>query len=623
VTENADEPAVDVDAFYDALEDRTRPVVTATEVARVADCSQAAAVEALEGLVADGRIERLNVDSDPVVWFPTDYRETAARERVSVFPDRREIVADQPVQFTRAQLSQFARLEETNREGAYRYTVREQDVWSAPAETLADLLTTVRSALGGRYEALEEWIEDQWERAHRFRLRTHEDGYVVLEAESADLLGNVAEQHLDDGLVRARIDDETAWVDADRTAEIKRTLYDAGYPVQDHRELETGDDLPVELELSLRPYQADWVARFADANSGVLVGPPGSGKTVAALGVMADVEGETLILVPSRELAGQWRERILADTTLTADQVGEYHGGVKEIRPVTIATYQTAGMDRHRSLFDSRKWGLIVYDECQRIPSPVSRRSADLQTKHRLGLTATPIREDDLEEQIYTLVGPPIGTDWEALFEAGYVAEPEVELRYLPWASETHKNEYGASEGREKRQLAATNPAKSQEIAALLREHPGSKAIVFVEYLDQGEAIAEALGVPFISGETPHARRSRLFDRFRSGALDTVVVSRVGDEGIDLPDAEVAVAASGLGGSRRQGAQRAGRTMRPVGKARMYVLATLGTREEEFARQRTRHLAARGVRVREGEPSAFDGERVAGRAPAAGTDAEE
>jgi DNA excision repair protein ERCC-3 len=624
VTENGtEEPAVDVDAFYDALEDRTRPVVTATEVARVADCSQAAAVEALEGLVADGRIERLNVDSDPVVWFPTDYRETAARERVSVFPDRREIVADQPVQFTRAQLSQFARLEETNREGAYRYTVREQDVWSAPAETLADLLTTVRSALGGRYEALEEWIEDQWERAHRFRLRTHEDGYVVLEAESADLLGNVAEQHLDDGLVRARIDDETAWVDADRTAEIKRTLYEAGYPVQDHRELETGDDLPVELELSLRPYQADWVARFADANSGVLVGPPGSGKTVAALGVMDDVEGETLILVPSRELAGQWRERILADTTLTADQVGEYHGGVKEIRPVTIATYQTAGMDRHRSLFDSRKWGLIVYDECQRIPSPVSRRSADLQTKHRLGLTATPIREDDLEEQIYTLVGPPIGTDWEALFEAGYVAEPEVELRYLPWASETHKNEYGASEGREKRQLAATNPAKSQEIAALLREHPGSKAIVFVEYLDQGESIAEALGVPFISGETPHARRSRLFDRFRSGALDTVVVSRVGDEGIDLPDAEVAVAASGLGGSRRQGAQRAGRTMRPVGKARMYVLATLGTREEEFARQRTRHLAARGVRVREGEPSAFDGERVAGRAPAAGTDAEE
>ena len=1100
-----DETPVDVDAFYDALEDRTRPVVTASEVARAVDCSQSRAVEGLSALAEAGRIERLAVEADPVVWFPADYRETAARERLTVFPNRREIIADGPTQFTRARLSQFARLENTNREGGYRYVVREQDIWGAPADTVEDLLTTVRSALGGRYEGLEEWVESQWDRAHKFRLRTHEDGYVVLEATSADLLGNVAERHLEDGLVRARIDDETAWVDAERTAELKRTLYEAGYPVRDRRDLETGDPLDVDLDPELRPYQADWVARFADAKSGVLVGPPGSGKTVAAMGVMADVGGETLVLVPSRELAGQWRERVLADTTLSPEEVGEYHGGEKTVRPVTIATYRIAGMDRHRSLFDSRKWGLIVYDECQRVPSPVSRRSADLQTKHRLGLSvagdtmlpvrrdgevtvepiedlateslgdevgeaavegaetlsvtsegeviwskidavmrhrnnektyriraqngrevtvtedhslivfdaenakiadkppgdigdsdyllqpdsipteagneqvdllelvddgylllneetpesefdplyeegigtnnnrynwktqnslpidvaeeididrryikgiyvwkrtqyvvplvnvediarliglfvadgclgdgrvefyaadgpekseveefktlirsvapdanvttvqngencvtvrvsgplaevlrnlglsngareksvpplvlsnpqayepfiegvvlgdghrqkrerdkeivtvstssdrlaqglnfvlsslgyvggnyrrssdfegrdgwndvvsnnlvrfnpknrektprnsmvpfseplrqaydsvtrlppekrahgadggaiesglehrsrlnaeeletlldrsnadignwirdtdvamltvdtieeadgdeyvydistaeenflgnhlfchnsATPIREDDLEDRIYTLIGPPIGTDWEALFDAGYVAEPEVEIRYLPWASETHKNEYGVSEGHEKRQLAATNPAKIREIEAILRDNPGSKAIVFVEFLEQGEAVAEALGAPFISGETPHARRSRLFDRFRSGELDTVVVSRVGDEGIDLPDAEVAVAASGLGGSRRQGAQRAGRTMRPVGKARMYVLATRGTREEEFARNRTQHLAARGVRVREADPVTFGGGRVAGAA---------
>jgi DNA excision repair protein ERCC-3 len=606
-----DETPVDVDAFYDALEDRTRPVVTASEVARAVDCSQSRAVEGLSALAEAGRIERLAVEADPVVWFPADYRETAARERLTVFPNRREIIADRPTQFTRARLSQFARLEDTNREGGYRYVVREQDVWGAPADTVEDLLTTVRSALGGRYEGLEEWVESQWDRAHKFRLRTHEDGYVVLEATSADLLGNVAERHLEDGLVRARVDDETAWVDAERTAELKRTLYEAGYPVRDRRDLETGDPLEVGLDLELRPYQADWVARFADAKSGVLVGPPGSGKTVAAVGIMADIGGETLVLVPSRELAGQWRERVLADTTLSPEEVGEYHGGEKTVRPVTIATYRIAGMDRHRSLFDSRKWGLIVYDECQRVPSPVSRRSADLQTRHRLGLSGSPVRGDDLEDRIYTLIGPPIGTDWEALFDAGYVAEPEVEIRYLPWASETHKNEYGVSEGHEKRQLAATNPAKIQEVEAILRDNPGSKAIVFVEFLEQGEAVAEALGVPFISGETPHARRSRLFDRFRSGELDTVVVSRVGDEGIDLPDAEVAVAASGLGGSRRQGAQRAGRTMRPVGKARMYVLATRGTREEEFARQRTQHLAARGVRVREADPVTFGGGRVA------------
>lgn len=603
---------VDIDDFYDALEDRTRPVVTASEVARVADCTQAEAVEALQSLADAGRVERLDVERDPVVWFPTDYRETADRERITVFPKRREIVADQPTQFTRAQLSQFAHLSETNREGAYVYAVREQDVWSAPHETLDELRTTMRSALDGRYEALEEWVEGQWERAHKFRLVTHEDGYVVLEAQSADLLGNVAEQHLADDVLRARIGDETAWVADDRTAELKRTLYEAGYPVQDQRDLDTGDDLDVEIRPELRPYQADWVARFADAKSGVLVGPPGSGKTVAALGIVADVGGETLILVPSRDLAAQWHDNVLEHTTLEPDQVGEYHGGSKEVRPVTIATYQTAGMDRHRMLFDSRKWGLIVYDECQHVPAPVSRRSADLQTKHRLGLSATPIREDDKEREIYTLIGPPIGTDWNALFDAGYVAEPEVEIRYLPWASEMARNEYGASEGHEKRQLAATNPAKEQEIAAIIRENPGSKTIVFVEFIEQGDAIANALGVPFISGETPHAHRSRLFDEFRTGSLDTIVVSRVGDEGIDLPDTEVAIAASGLGGSRRQGAQRAGRTMRPVGRARMYVLATRGTREEDFARQRTQHLAARGVRVREAEPVAFGQTRVVG-----------
>ena len=618
-TDEGDAPAetpVDVDAFYDALEDRRRPVVTASEVARLADCSQAEAVDGLEQLASAGRVERLDVEADPVVWFPSDYRETAARERLTVFPRRREIVADRPSQFTRAQLSQFAHLADTNREEGYRYEVREQDVWSAPFESLDALRTTMRSALGGRYDALEEWVEGQWERAHRFRLTTHEDGYVVLEAQSADLLGNVAEQHLDDGVLRARIGDATAWVAEDRTAEVKRTLYEAGYPVQDHRVLERGEPLPIELTTELRPYQADWVARFADARSGVLVGPPGSGKTIAALGIVADVGGETLVLVPSRELARQWRENVLEHTDLAPEQVGEYHGGEKEIRPLTIATYQTAGMDRHRMLFDSREWGLIVYDECQHVPAPVSRRSADLQTRHRLGLSATPIREDDREREIFTLIGRPIGTDWEALFDAGYVAEPEVEIRYLPWASETHRNEYGASVGGEKRQLAASNPAKVREIEAILHAHRGSKAIIFVEFLEQGEAIAEALDVPFVSGETPHARRSRLFDRFRSGPLDTIVVSRIGDEGIDLPDAEVAIAASGLGGSRRQGAQRAGRTMRPVGKSRMYVLATRGTREEDFARQRTRHLAARGVRVRETQPLAFGDGRgeVEGRA---------
>ena len=609
--ETADEPsdpgAVDIDmrAFYDALDARDRPVLCAADLAETAGRSAEIAAEALGRLAADGPIGRLDVADEDAVWFPK--RPFDADERITVFEKRREIVVDEPTQYTRALLTQFAHLEDTNREGGYIYTVREEDIWNAPYDTLSELTATIRSALGGRYEALEEWVEGQWERAHKFRLRTHEDGYVVLEAKSADLLGNIAEPRLADDVLRAKIGDETAWVAEDRTAELKRTLYEAGYPVQDHRDLETGDDLRFELEPELRPYQADWIARFSDAGSGVLVGPPGSGKTIAALGVMADVGGETLVLVPSRELAGQWHEAILEHTTLSPEQVGEYHGGQKDIRPVTIATYRIAGMDRHRMLFDSRKWGLIVFDEVHHIPSPVHRRSVGLQTKHRLGLTATPVRETDDQEEIYTLVGPPVGTDWEALFEAGYVAEPEVEIRFLPWASESHREEYAASDGHGRRQAAATNPAKIREISAILHRNRGSKAIIFVEYIDQGNAIAEALTAPFISGETPHARRSRLFDRFKRGTVDTIVVSRVGDEGIDLPDAEVAIAASGLGGSRRQGAQRAGRTMRPVGKARMYVLATQGTEEEDFARKRTKHLAARGIRVRETEPVAFAG----------------
>ncbi|MFO7925854.1 DEAD/DEAH box helicase [Natronomonas sp.] len=591
-----------LNAFYDALESRRRPVVLATEVAAVADASVDVAAD-LEELAAQELIGRLDVAEESTVWFPKDT--TSADERITVFEKRREIVVDRPAQYTRALLTQFAHLADTNREGGYIYMVREEDVWNAPYETLTELLATVRSALGGRYEALEEWIGGQWERAHKFRLVTHEDGYVVLEAQSADLLGNIAEPRLGDGVLRARIGDATAWVADDRTAELKRTLYEAGYPVQDHRDLETGDDLPFELRPELRSYQADWVDRFTSSGSGVLVGPPGSGKTIAALGIMSEIEGETLVLVPSRELAGQWHDAIAEHTTLSPELVGEYHGGSKEIRPVTIATYQTAGMDRHRMLFDARKWGLIIFDEVHHIPSPIHRRSASLQAKHRLGLTATPVRETDDQEEIYTLIGPPIGTDWEALFEAGYVAEPEVEIRLLPWGSESHRTEYAASDGHGRRQLSATNPAKLSEISAILHENRDSKAIVFVEYIDQGNAISEALDVPFISGETPHARRSRLFDQFRRGELDTIVVSRVGDEGIDLPDAEIAIAASGLGGSRRQGAQRAGRTMRPVGKARMCVLATRGTEEEDFARNRTKHLAARGVRVREAEPVAF------------------
>ncbi|WP_435181865.1 DEAD/DEAH box helicase [Halorussus sp. AFM4] len=604
-----DADAVDVEDFHDAVEQYGRPVVTAEEVARALDRSQAETDDALAGLSEGRGVERLDVSNDPVVWYPTDWGKLADRERVVVFPKRRELVVDQPTQFTRAQLSQFAHLVDTTRDGGYMYEIRQEDVWAAPFDDFEGLLGTVRDVLPDRSPHLEEWIESQWKRARQFVLRTHEDGYVVLEAASEDLMGNVARQKLDESHLRAPISDTESWVAEESVAAVKRVLYEAGYPVRDERDLETGEELDVELRLDLRDYQREWVNEFVRSKSGVLVGPPGSGKTVAGMGAIEAVGGETLILVPGRELASQWHDELLAHTTLTPDQIGEYHGGTKDVRPVTIATYQTAGMDRHRQLFDSREWGLIVYDEVHHVPSKVFRRSADLQSKHRLGLSATPVREDEKEEEIFTLIGPPIGTDWDALFEAGYVQEPEVQIRYVPWDDETYRHEYGSAEGHEKRQIAASNPAKLDEIRHLRAEHPHAKALIFVEYLDQGEQLAEALDVPFISGEMRHARRQHLLQEFKSGDRDTLVVSRVGDEGIDLPDAELAIVASGLGGSRRQGAQRAGRTMRPTGNARMYVLATRGTTEEDFARRRMQHLSAKGVRVTERSAEAVEDRR--------------
>ena len=589
----------DSDTFYDALEALGHPVVTATRYAQERDCSQADAVESLDALVEEGTAQKLDVSTDPTVWYPSNWVRMTDRERVVLFPERREVVVDQPTQFTRAQLSQFAHLVDTTGSGAYMYGIRQEDIWQAPYDTLEGLLETVRLVLPGRSPPLEDWIEAQFTRARQFALRTHEDGYTVLEAETADLMGNVARQKLDDDQLRAPISETESWVADDRVAEVKRILYEAGYPVRDRRELERGDPLPVDLGLELREYQESWVENFTEMRSGVLVGPPGSGKTVAAIAILAVVEGETLILVPGRELVGQWRETLLSNTSLSPDQIGEYHGGEKTVRPVTVATYRTAGMDRHRQLFDSREWGLIVYDEVHHISAPIYRRSADLQSRHRVGLSSSPIREDDRESDIFTLIGPPIGTDWDALFEAGYVAEPEVEIRYIPWGDEDARNQYVSSDGHERRQLAATNPAKLREVEALLLSEPDRQALVFVEYLDQGEALADALDVPFISGEMPHHRREKLFDRFHNGEIGTLIVSRVGDEGIDLPSAELAIVASGLGGSRRQGTQRAGRTMRPTGRARMYVLATQGTREEEFARRRMRYLAGKGVQVTE------------------------
>lgn len=595
---SSEDTHVSRDTFLTAVEAIGRPVVTAGEVAAQVNESHADTVTDLDHLAATGSVDRIDVSADPVVYYPSDWGELADRERVIVFPERRQLVVDDASQFTRARIASMARLEATAQSDGALYEIHREDIWNAPYDDFESLRTTLRSIVGQSVPALEEWMADQWRRAHRFRLYSHEEGYVVLEAASESLMEDIATGALEDEL-RAVLDETTAWVASDQVAAVKRTLYEAGYPVEDDRDLSDGDPLDVDLRLSLRDYQQTWVNRFSDKGAGVLVGPPGSGKTIAALGIMAEIGGETLVLVPSRELASQWETVLSRDTTLTTDEIGLYHGGRKEIRPVTIATYQIAGMDRHRALFEEREWGLIIFDEVHHIPAPVHRRTADIQTRHRLGLSATPVREDDRESDIYALIGPPIGTDWSSLFESGHVQSPTVEIRYVPWKSDLDRHEYDTASGHEARQIAATNPAKDDEVLRLRARHDDAKTLVFVDYLSQGERLADRLDVPFLSGETPHSERRRLLREFGDGERETLVISRVGDEGLDIPDAEVAIVASGLGGSRRQGAQRAGRTMRPAGGSQMYILATRGTEEEDHATRRTNYLAARGIRIRE------------------------
>lgn len=573
--------------------------MTTAELADVLQRDREAIAAELATLAERGDVGRRRLDDGTPLWYPVGWTDQIDREHVVSFPDERLLVIDNPDQYTRALCSQFAHLEATTGDGGYRYRIRPVDVWHAPFEDVDALLQSVRRVVPDPDDALVAWLEEQWHRARQFRLETHEDGYTVLVAATPELMGNVARQVLDEEHLHGPISETESWVVEGSEAAIKRTLYDEGFPVQDARDLDPGEALAFETELTLRDYQREWVDAFMEAQSGVIVAPPGSGKTVAAIEIMQRVGGETLVLVPSRELASQWRTVILERTTLGQDQVGEYHGGQKDLRPVTVATYHIAAMGRHRHLFDGRNWGLLVFDEVQHIPAEVHRRAADLQGRFRLGLTASPTREDEREAEIFTLVGPPIPTDWAALMEAGHVLEPELEIRYLPWASGDDRDAYDHADGHSRRQLAGMNPAKLADIERLLEKHGDESVLIFVDWLEQGERYAEALDVPFISGETRHAERERLFADFREGRLDTLIVSRVGDEGLDLPSASVAILASGLGGSRRQGTQRVGRTMRPAGGATVYVLATRGTVEEEHGPEQLRYLREKGMRVTE------------------------
>lgn len=386
--------------------------------------------------------------------------------------------------------------------------------------------------------------------------------------------------------------------------ELKQELVKLGWPAEDLAGYTPGTPLEIDLVEDgwhMRPYQSDAVTHFSDAGSGVVVLPCGAGKTIVGAAAMAATDTTTLILVTNTVSARQWRSELLARTSLTEDQIGEYSGQSKEIKPVTIATYQILTVKRggeyaHLGVLDALDWGLIVYDEVHLLPAPVFKLSADLQARRRLGLTATLVREDGRESDVFSLIGPKrFDAPWKEIEEQGFIAPAECfEVRID--LDEDERLEYAASSDRDRYRIAASSPRKIDTVKRVLAQHPEEPTLVIGQYLDQLDELSAALDAPLINGETPVSEREVLFQAFRDGKERVLVVSKVANFSVDLPDASLAVQVSGSFGSRQEEAQRLGRLLRPKGgrTASFYTIVARDTVDQEFALGRQRFLAEQG-----------------------------
>jgi len=386
---------------------------------------------------------------------------------------------------------------------------------------------------------------------------------------------------------------------------IKQELLKRGWPAADHAGYAEGTPHTIDLATdswSLRDYQKEAIRRFTASGSGVVVLPCGAGKTLVGAGVMAELDTTTLILVTNTVSARQWRAELLARTSLTEDDIGEYSGALKEIKPVTIASYSIMAAKRkgefaHLGVIDALNWGLVVYDEVHLLPAPVFQLTAQLQARRRLGLTATLVREDGREGDVFSLIGPKrFDVPWKQLEAEGYIAPAScVEIRLdLP---ATERLEYASSTDKERFRLAATTPAKSALVKELLALHRDDPTLIIGTYVDQIQELSELLDVPIITGETPVAERERLYQLFRTGGITRLVVSKVANFSLDLPEASVAIQVSGSFGSRQEEAQRLGRILRPKADGRpatFYTLVARDTVDQDFALNRQRFLAEQG-----------------------------
>ena len=450
----------------------------------------------------------------------------------------------------------------------------------------------------------------------RLKLSKHEDELLLSSTDRALIEEILRNKHLAP-LIHSRLDETSLLVEKANRGRLKQALIGFGYPAEDLAGYVQGAGLAFALRsptlggqpFDLRHYQQDAVDVFhagggVTGGSGVIVLPCGAGKTMVGMGVMAALQAQTLILSPSTVAARQWIRELLDKTTLTEDQIGEYTGLQKEIRPVTIATYQIItyrkrkSMDfPHFALFNEADWGLIIYDEVHLLPAPVFRITADLQARRRLGLTATLVREDGRQADVFSLIGPKkVDVPWKVLEKQGWIAEAEcVEVR-VP-LNDVDRMTYALTPDEEKYHFAAANPIKFQVLDALLAKHPEDNILIIGMYLAQLDQVAARYQAPLINGKTPVREREKLFEQFRRGEVRVLVVSKVANFAIDLPDANVAIQISGTFGSRQEEAQRLGRILRPKQNgllAHFYSITSRDTRDQDFAANRQLFLTEQG-----------------------------
>ena len=507
----------------------------------------------------------------------------------------------------RRAIAPFAELERSP-EHIHTYRLTPLGLWNAraaghDAEQVIDTLIKY-----SRYAVPHSILIDVAETMSRYgRLRLEADpvhGLILVTTDTA-VLEEVIRARKIAPLLGARIDAETIAVLPSQRGAIKQSLLRLGWPAEDFAGYVDGQAHPIELvqkDWKIRPYQELAAEGFWHGGSGVVVLPCGAGKTIVGAAAMAHAKATTLILVTNTIAARQWREELLHRTTLNDDEIGEYSGAKKEIRPVTIATYQVMtkkknGVYAHLDLFDTHDWGLIIYDEVHLLPAPIFRFTADIQSRRRLGLTATLVREDGMEGEVFSLIGPKrYDVPWKEIESQGYIAPAEcIEVRVN--LTEEERLMYATAEPENRYRTCATTRTKRNVVEALVEKHTGEQILVIGQYIDQLDELSEILGVPLIKGDTPIKEREILFNKFRSGEITCLVVSKVANFSIDLPDATIAIQVSGAFGSRQEEAQRLGRILRPKSdgrSAKFYSVISRDTIDQDFAQNRQRFLAEQG-----------------------------